>query len=41
VKRAHEIVRRYVARLTSDRPMTGDIERIAEAIRAGEFDEVL
>jgi histidine ammonia-lyase len=41
VKLAQEIVRRHVPRLTSDRVMTGDIETIAEAIRAGEFDEVL
>jgi histidine ammonia-lyase len=41
VKHAYEIVRRHVARLTSDRVLTGDIEGIAEAIRAGEFDELL
>jgi histidine ammonia-lyase len=41
VKDAHEIVRRHVTRLTSDRVLTGDIEGIAEAIRAGEFDEPL
>jgi histidine ammonia-lyase len=38
VKQAHEIVRRHVTRLTSDRAMSGEIEEIAKAIRAGEFD---
>jgi len=40
VRQAHEIIRRHVARLTSDRAMAGDIETIAGAIRDGEFDEV-
>ena len=38
VKQAYEIVRRHVTRLTSDRAMSGEIQMIAEAIRAGEFD---
>jgi histidine ammonia-lyase len=38
VKQAHEIVRRHVTRLTSDRAMSGEIETIAKAIREGEFD---
>ena len=35
---AHELVRRRVPKLTSDRAMSGEIESIREAIRAGEFD---
>ena len=38
VRRAHEIVRSHVARLTNDRPLAPDIEKIVIAIRAGEFD---
>jgi histidine ammonia-lyase len=41
VKRAYEIVRRQVTRLTQDRALSNDIERIARAIRVGEFDEVI
>jgi len=40
VKQAHEIVRKHVLRLTSDRAMSGDIERICRGIRYGEFDEI-
>jgi len=40
VRTAHEIVRSHVSRLTRDRALSGDIETIAAAIRAGEFDEV-
>ena len=40
VKRAYEIVRAHVPRLTGDRLMSGDIERLAEAIRGGGFDSV-
>jgi histidine ammonia-lyase len=40
VKRAYEIVRAHVPRLTGDRVMSGDIERLAEAIRGGGFDSV-
>jgi histidine ammonia-lyase len=40
VKQAYEIVRRHVTRLTNDRAMSGEIEAIATAIRAREFDEV-
>jgi len=39
VRRAYEVVRRHVPRLTEDRALSGDIERIAQAIRDGEFDE--
>jgi histidine ammonia-lyase len=41
VKQAYKIVRRHVTRLTNDRAMSGEIEAIAEAIRAGEFDEIV
>jgi len=40
VKRAYEIVRKYVPRLTSDRAMSGEIQTIAEMIRNGEFDKL-
>jgi histidine ammonia-lyase len=35
---AHERVRRHAARLTRDRPLSDDIERVARALRRGEFD---
>ena len=38
VERAYDTLRRHVPPLTEDRAMYGDIERVAEAIRAGEFD---
>src|SRR5438874_3235778 len=41
VKKAYEIIRRYVARLTTDRAMSKEIENIAEVIRGGEFDRLL
>lgn len=41
VKSAYEIVRRHVTRLTADRSMSADIERVVTAIRAGEFDSLL
>jgi histidine ammonia-lyase len=37
VKRAYDIVRKHVARLTRDRPLSNDIQTIAKAIRDGEF----
>ncbi len=37
VRQAHEIIRKYVARLTSDRAMSKEIEAVAAAIRVGEF----
>ena len=40
VKQAHEIIRRYVPRLTNDRAMSGEIERVASAIRDREFDSL-
>lgn len=41
VKRAYEIVRRHVPRLTADRAMSNEIQRIATRIREGEFDSLL
>lgn len=40
VKRAFDIVRAHVSELRSDRSMSGDIERIASSIRAGEFEDL-
>jgi histidine ammonia-lyase len=40
VKRAYEIVRRHVARLTQDRALSDDIQAVASAVRSGEFDEL-
>lgn len=40
VKRAYDVVRSHVAQLESDRSMSGDIERIARAIREGEFENL-
>lgn len=41
VKRACEIVRSHVPRLTADRSMSADIQKIVERIRDGEFDALL
>jgi histidine ammonia-lyase len=41
VKIAYTIVRGHVSRLTEDRSMSIDIEKIAAAIRKGEFDSLL
>ncbi|MGI8654536.1 MAG: histidine ammonia-lyase [Pyrinomonadaceae bacterium] len=38
VRRAYEIVRSFVPRLTQDRPLATDIEKAAEAIRRGDFE---
>ena len=40
VHRAYEIVREHVPRLEADRSMTTDIQAIATAIRAGEFESI-
>src|SRR5213080_1269568 len=40
VKQAYEVVRAHVPRLTADRAMSHEIEKIAAAIRSGEFDSV-
>ena len=36
--RAYERVRSHAPRLTRDRPLADDIERVATALRRGEFD---
>jgi histidine ammonia-lyase len=41
VQRAFEIVRKHVPRLGADRSMSQDIEKVAAAIRDGEFDSLL
>jgi histidine ammonia-lyase len=41
VQRAFEIVRKHVRRLGADRSMSQDIEKVAAAIRDGEFDSLL
>ena len=38
VRRAYEVIRARVPRLTEDRALSAEIEKIAGAIRAGEFD---
>ncbi len=38
VREAYGVVRKYAARLTGDRALSGDIQSIAAAIRRGEFD---
>ncbi|HEX8457668.1 MAG TPA: histidine ammonia-lyase [Pyrinomonadaceae bacterium] len=38
VRRAYELVRAHAPRLTRDRALSPDIERLAEAIKRGEFD---
>ncbi|PYS46274.1 MAG: histidine ammonia-lyase [Acidobacteria bacterium] len=38
VRRAYEVVRSHVQRLTEDRALSSDIQKIAEAVRSGEFD---
>jgi histidine ammonia-lyase len=40
-RQAHEIVRQHVARLTTDRAMTADIEAIAGVTRTNAFDNLL
>ncbi len=40
VRRAFDVVRSHVRELTNDRSMSGDIERIASAIRAAEFENL-
>jgi histidine ammonia-lyase len=37
-RRAFELVRSHAARLTRDRSLSGDIERVAQALRRGDFD---
>ncbi len=38
VRRAYELVRAHAPRLTRDRALSADIERLAAAVRRGEFD---
>lgn len=38
VKRAYDVVRSRVSRLTADREMSRDIKKVSQAIRDGEFD---
>ena len=40
VRQAYEIVRQYVAPLTSDRAMSKEIEAVAAAVRNGDFDSL-
>jgi len=40
VERAFELVREVAAPLTQDRPLSGDIARVTEKIRAGAFDNL-
>jgi histidine ammonia-lyase len=40
VKAAYDVVRAHVVPLTADRSMSRDIERIAQALRDGEFDSL-
>jgi histidine ammonia-lyase len=39
IERAHDLVRSLVPRLEEDRALAGDIETLAAAVRAGDFDE--
>jgi histidine ammonia-lyase len=41
IERAHDLIRAAVPRLTEDRPLSYDIQRIAGAIQRGDFDEFL
>ncbi len=41
VKQAYEIIRRHVARLKNDRAMSGEIERVANAIQEYAFDALI
>ncbi len=39
IEKAHKLIRSMVPRLTTDRPLSRDIETIAAAVAQGEFDE--
>ena len=41
IERARELIRAMVPRVTQDRSLSPDIERLADAIRAGQFDQFL
>jgi histidine ammonia-lyase len=40
VKRAFDVVRSHVSQVNADRSMSADIQRIAQAIREGEFENL-
>ena len=40
VERAFQLIRQIAPALTSDRPLSGDITRVAEQIRSGKFDDL-
>ena len=40
VNAAYEIVRSHVAPLLADRSMSGDIQKIVEAVQSGEFNSL-
>ena len=41
IERAHDLLRAIVPRLTEDRPLSYDIEHIAESVARGDFDEFI
>jgi histidine ammonia-lyase len=41
IERAREVIRGIVPRLIADRPLSGDIEKMATAIQRGDFDEFM
>jgi histidine ammonia-lyase len=41
VKQARDLIRNYVSPLTADRSMSREVEKVAQAIRTGEFDSLL
>ncbi len=41
IEQAHELLRGLAPRLTADRPLSYDIERVSAAIRRGDFDEFM
>jgi histidine ammonia-lyase len=41
IEKAHEVVRGLVPRLTADRPLSRDIEKMGAAIQRGDFDEFM
>ena len=38
---AHKTIREFVPRLTEDRVLSGDIQKIVQAIRSGDLDQIL
>jgi histidine ammonia-lyase len=41
IEQAHELVRSFAPRLSADRPLSYDIQRVSAAIRGGDFDEFM